>query len=232
MSAARAAARNKPVIVVKAGRAPQGAKAAASHTGALAGSDLVFDAAVRRAGMLRVDRLEDLFDAAETLARAKPLRGERLAILTNGGGAGVLAADEMALHGGTLAELSQATLTRLDALPAGDLVARQSGGHHRRRAGDTLCRGPAGPAGRAASRCGAAHAGADGRGAECRHRAGLHPADRRRRRSPCSPAGSAARPSNRRDALAHKLACPPTTARSVPSQPSCSWWTTAATRTA
>ena len=69
MSAARAAARNKPVIVVKAGRAGKGVKAAASHTGALAGSDIVFDAAIRRAGMLRVDTLQDLFMAAETLAR-------------------------------------------------------------------------------------------------------------------------------------------------------------------
>lgn len=114
MSAARAAARNKPVLVVKAGRAPEGARAAASHTGALAGSDAVFDAAVRRAGMLRVDSLEDLFDAAETLARARPLRGDRLAIVTNGGGAGVLAADALALAGGTLASLGEATLQRLD----------------------------------------------------------------------------------------------------------------------
>jgi acetyltransferase len=119
MSAARAAARNKPVIVVKAGRAPAGAKAAASHTGALAGSDAVFDAAVRRAGMLRVDTLEALFDAAETLANVKPWHGERLAILTNGGGAGVLAADALALAGGKLAELSDATIEALDrCLPA------------------------------------------------------------------------------------------------------------------
>ena len=68
MSAARAAARNKPVLIVKAGRSAQGAAAAASHTGALAASDLVVDAAIRRAGMLRVDTLQDLFDAAETLA--------------------------------------------------------------------------------------------------------------------------------------------------------------------
>jgi acetyltransferase len=114
MSAARAASRNKPVIVVKAGRAPAGAKAAASHTGALAGSDAVFDAAVRRAGMLRVDTLESLFDAAETLAHVKPWGGERLAILTNGGGAGVLAADALALGGGQLAELAPETLAALD----------------------------------------------------------------------------------------------------------------------
>src|SRR3954470_13463112 len=120
MSAARAAARNKPVIVVKAGRAPEGARAAASHTGAMAGSDAVFDAAVRRAGMLRVDTLEGLFDAAETLAHPRPWRGERLAIVTNGGGAGVLAADALALGEGQLAALSAGTLGALDArLPAG-----------------------------------------------------------------------------------------------------------------
>jgi acetyltransferase len=118
MSAARAAARNKPVILVKAGRAPAGAKAAASHTGALAGSDVVFDAAVQRAGMLRVDTLEALFDAAETLSNMQhtwPVKGERLALVTNGGGAGVLAADSLSLGGGTLAELSPATLAALDA---------------------------------------------------------------------------------------------------------------------
>jgi Acyl-CoA synthetase (NDP forming) len=115
MSAARAAARNKPVIVVKAGRAPEGAKAAASHTGALAASDAVIDAAIRRAGMLRVDTLEDLFDAAETLARARPLRGHRLGMVTNGGGAGVLAADALSLAHGTLATLEDTTRQRLDA---------------------------------------------------------------------------------------------------------------------
>lgn len=119
MSAARGAARNKPVIVVKSGRAPEGAKAAASHTGALAGSDSVFDAAVRRAGMLRVDTLEDLFVAAETLSHGHAWRGERLAILTNGGGAGVLAADALSLGGGKLAALEPGTLEALNAcLPA------------------------------------------------------------------------------------------------------------------
>ncbi|MCY7317924.1 MAG: bifunctional acetate--CoA ligase family protein/GNAT family N-acetyltransferase [Ramlibacter sp.] len=119
MSAARGASRNKPVILVKAGRAPEGARAAASHTGALAGSDVVVDAAIRRAGMLRVDTLEALFDAAETLAHARPLLGQRLAILTNGGGAGVLASDALSLGGGRLASLSPPTLAALDAcLPA------------------------------------------------------------------------------------------------------------------
>ena len=115
MSAARAAARNRPVIVVKGGRAPAGARAAASHTGALAGADAVIDAAIRRAGMLRVDTLLDLFAAVETLARPQKIDGERLAIMTNGGGAGVMAADFAALWGATLAQLSDATVARLDA---------------------------------------------------------------------------------------------------------------------
>jgi len=115
MSAARAAARNKPVIVVKAGRAGSGVKAAASHTGALAGSDIVFDAAIRRAGMLRVDTLQDLFMAAETLARFAGNRDETLTIMTNGGGAGVMAADAAALAGVALAGLGAATRTALDA---------------------------------------------------------------------------------------------------------------------
>ncbi|MDQ9172280.1 GNAT family N-acetyltransferase [Oxalobacteraceae bacterium R-40] len=119
MSAARAAARSKPTIVIKAGRVPEGAKAAASHTGALAGSDGVYDAAFRRAGMLRVLTTEDLFDAVETLARARPLTGERLAILTNGGGPGVMATDTLIEDGGTLAPLCEQTMQKLDAvLPA------------------------------------------------------------------------------------------------------------------
>lgn len=116
LSAARAAARNKPVLVVKAGRVPAGARAAATHTGALAGGDDVFDAAARRAGMLRVGTLQELFDAAETLARARRPAGERLAILTNGGGAGVLAADALAAGGGRLAELSSSTLDALNTV--------------------------------------------------------------------------------------------------------------------
>ena len=115
MSAARAAARNKPVIVVKAGRAGNGVSAAASHTGALAGSDIVFDAAIRRAGMLRVDTLQDLFMAAETLARFRTNQDASLILMTNGGGAGVMAADAAALAGVALSELGAATRARLDA---------------------------------------------------------------------------------------------------------------------
>lgn len=116
MSAARGAARNKPVIAVKAGRNPEGQRAALSHTGALAGSDMVYDAALRRAGILRVFEIGELFDAAQTLARTKPFRGPRLAIITNGGGPGVLATDALAERGGTFANLSTATIERLDKL--------------------------------------------------------------------------------------------------------------------
>ncbi|MGE0716247.1 MAG: GNAT family N-acetyltransferase [Alphaproteobacteria bacterium] len=120
MSAARAAARAKPVLVVKSGRRPEGAKAARSHTGALAGADAVYDAAFRRAGMLRVHDTAELFDAVETLALAGPalaggLPGERLAILTNGGGPGVMATDALVDFGGVPADLSPETIARLDA---------------------------------------------------------------------------------------------------------------------
>jgi acetyltransferase len=119
MSAARAAARNKPVIVVKAGRSAPGQRAATSHTGALAGSDAVFDAAIRRAGMLRVDTLGELFLAAETLTRFRANTAQQLIVLTNGGGAGVMAADAAAAAGVELAGLDADTLARLDrVLPA------------------------------------------------------------------------------------------------------------------
>jgi acetyltransferase len=119
LSAARRAARSKPVIVVKAGREAAGARAALSHTGALAGADAAYEAAFRRAGLLRVRELDDLFSAAEILARHPRLAGERLAILTNGGGAGVMAADRLAELGGRLAALSAAATAALDAvLPA------------------------------------------------------------------------------------------------------------------
>jgi len=116
MSAARAAARAKPVVVIKSGRHAQGAKAAATHTGALAGSDGVYDAAFRRAGLLRVFDLDELFAAAETLGRQKPFGGSRLAILTNGGGVGVLAVDRLIDLGGRLAEVSEETMSALDAV--------------------------------------------------------------------------------------------------------------------
>nr|WP_295467953.1 bifunctional acetate--CoA ligase family protein/GNAT family N-acetyltransferase [Mesorhizobium sp.] len=118
MSAARAAARIKPVIAIKSGRHAQAAKAAATHTGALSGADRVVDAALRRAGILRVGGLAELIDAAEITSRFPPLQRARIGIVTNGGGAGVLAVDELMACGGELAELSADTLAELDrALP-------------------------------------------------------------------------------------------------------------------
>jgi acetyltransferase len=120
MSAARRAARLKPVIVIKAGRHGEAARAVASHTGALAGSDAVYDAAFERAGLLRVFDLDALFEATETLAMARKPPGDRLAILTDGGGIGILATDALLDFGGRLAELAPGTLARLDAaLPPG-----------------------------------------------------------------------------------------------------------------
>ncbi|HUL07676.1 MAG TPA: bifunctional acetate--CoA ligase family protein/GNAT family N-acetyltransferase [Candidatus Acidoferrum sp.] len=120
MSAARRAARLKPVIVIKAGRHGEAARAVASHTGALAGSDAVYDAAFDRAGLLRVFDLDALFEATETLALARKPAGNRLAILTDGGGIGILATDALLDFGGRLAELVPETIARLDAvLPHG-----------------------------------------------------------------------------------------------------------------
>ncbi len=119
MSAARAAARLKPVVVLKAGRNTEGARAAKSHTGSMAGSDAVYDAAFRRAGVLRVYGLGELFDATEVLGLARPPRTDGLAIVTNGGGFGVLATDDLGALGGRLAQFSPETMAALDkVLPA------------------------------------------------------------------------------------------------------------------
>jgi acetyltransferase len=125
MSAARSAARAKPTVVVKAGRVAEAAHAAFSHTGALAGADLVYDAALRRAGMLRVYTTGELFDAVAILAQPCRPAGPRLAILTNGGGPGVMATDALIAGGGRLAALAPATLARL----AGELPATWSHGN-------------------------------------------------------------------------------------------------------
>ena len=114
MSAARGVARLKPVIVLKAGRHAAAAKAAASHTGAMAGSAAVYDAAFARAGLVRVTGLGELFDAAETLGHGITPRNERLAILTNGGGVGVIATDLLMDEGGELAALLPRTIAQLD----------------------------------------------------------------------------------------------------------------------
>ena len=107
LSAAREVALTKPIIVIKAGRTEAAAKAAASHTGALAGSDEVLDAAFRRCGVLRVNSISDLFDMAEVLAKQPRPQGPRLTILTNAGGPGVLATDALIDAGGELATISE-----------------------------------------------------------------------------------------------------------------------------
>lgn len=118
LSAAREAALSKPIVVLKAGRS-DAARAAGAHTGTLVGSDAVFDAALRRCGALRVGSIADMVAMAELLARQPRPRGPRLAILTNAGGPGVLAADELLATGGVLAALSAATVAALDqVLPA------------------------------------------------------------------------------------------------------------------
>src|SRR6202167_6077092 len=119
LSAAREVALNKPIIVIKAGRSEAAAKAAASHTGSLAGSDEVLEAAFRRSGVLRVNSIADLFYMAEVLSKKPSPKGPRLKILTNAGGPGVLATDALVASGGELAELSPESLRRLDEfLPA------------------------------------------------------------------------------------------------------------------
>jgi acetyltransferase len=114
MSAARGFARTKPIIVIKAGKHPAGAKAASSHTGALAGDYAVYDAAFRRAGVVMVDEISDLFNCASVLDSRFLPAGSRLAIVTNAGGPGVLAADSVISHGGELAELSEETKRIMD----------------------------------------------------------------------------------------------------------------------
>ena len=230
MSAARAAARMKPVLVVKAGRHAEGARAVASHTGVLAGVDAVYGMVFRRAGMLRVFSLEELFDAVEILAMVRRPRGDRLAILTNGGGMGVLATDALIDRGGRLADLSSETLSRLDqVLPAGwsrgnpvDLMGDAAS----ERYADTL-------------RALAEDDGVDAvlaiscptglaTGTEAA-RAVVHAASGRTGPR-CSPTGWAAKPPRRRDVRLSSTASPPTTRPSRRCGPSCTWWTTAAAR--
>jgi acetyltransferase len=119
LSAAREVALTKPIIVVKAGRTKAAGHAAASHTGSLTGSDEVLNAAFRRSGVIRVDRIADLFYMAEVLSKQPRPKGPRLAIVTNAGGPGVLATDELIAGGGELAELSPETVQSLNGfLPA------------------------------------------------------------------------------------------------------------------
>jgi acetyltransferase len=116
MSAARAAARSKPVVVIKSGRHARPNGGAGTHSAALANADAVYSAAMRRAGLLRVHDLEELFAAAESLARVLPFHGERIAVVSNGHGIGALAADRIMDFDGALARFDDETLIRLAAL--------------------------------------------------------------------------------------------------------------------
>lgn len=116
LSAAREVALTKPIILIKVGRTEAAAKAAASHTGSLTGSDAVLDAAFRRVGVLRVDTIEELFDMAEVLGKQPRPKGPRLAIVTNAGGPGALATDRLIGSGGQLSQLSADTLAALNQL--------------------------------------------------------------------------------------------------------------------
>lgn len=117
LSAAREVALTKPIIVIKVGRTEAAAKAASSHTGSLAGSDDVLDAAFRRCGVLRVNRISELFNMAEVLAKQPRLpKGPRMTIITNAGGPGVLATDALITSGSELAELAPETITELNKI--------------------------------------------------------------------------------------------------------------------
>lgn len=119
MSGLRIAARMKPVVVIKAGRHPEGTRAAITHTGAMVGADDVFDAALQRAGVVRAMTIEQLFAAAELLATGHRVNGNRLAIVTNGGGLGVMATDRAVDLGVAIASLSENTISQLNSsLPA------------------------------------------------------------------------------------------------------------------
>ncbi len=115
LSAARQVALTKPIIVIKPGRTAAAAKAAASHTGSLTGSDDVLEAAFRRSGVLRVNDIAELFEMAETLSKQPRPRGPRLTIVTNAGGPGVLATDALITSGGQLTEISEATMQELNS---------------------------------------------------------------------------------------------------------------------
>ncbi|NQU32000.1 MAG: bifunctional acetate--CoA ligase family protein/GNAT family N-acetyltransferase [Bacteroidetes bacterium] len=116
MSAARAFARKKPIIVYKSGRFPESAAAAASHTGALASEDAIYDAVFRRAGMARVYDIGNIFDFADLVGRKRMPKGTGLAIVTNAGGPGVMATDTLISLGGKLVKLSETTMGKLNEL--------------------------------------------------------------------------------------------------------------------
>jgi len=119
VAAAQRVARKKPIIVIKAGRSEAAARAASSHTGALTGSDEVYDAAFRRAGVLRVQNISDVFYMAEVFSKQPRPQGPRLTIVTNAGGPGVLATDALIANGGELASLSEGTIHELNGILPG-----------------------------------------------------------------------------------------------------------------
>lgn len=116
MSSARAFSKSKPIVCLKAGLGAAGAKAVASHSGTLAGDDKVFSAAFKRAGIIRATTVSELFNYAKTLNHYKKPAGNRLAIITNAGGPGVISTDFLTAHGGCLAEISPTTIKKLDGL--------------------------------------------------------------------------------------------------------------------
>jgi acetyltransferase len=116
MSAARAVSRIKPIIALKAGRTRAGSRAASSHTGAMAGEDAVYDAAFKRAGVIRVHTFEELFDCAELLTKKPKVSRQGLAVITNAGGMGVMAVDAMSDHGIDPAILAPQTIAALDQI--------------------------------------------------------------------------------------------------------------------
>jgi acetyltransferase len=118
MTSSRSFARNKPIVAYKAGRFPESAQVAASHTGAMAAEDAIYDAAFRRAGIARVFDIGEIFDVAELVGKQKIIKGQRLGIVTNAGGPGVMATDALIEEGGKLAKLSEKTIEELsDNLP-------------------------------------------------------------------------------------------------------------------
>ena len=115
MSAARTFSRTKPIVAYKAGRFAESAQAAASHTGAMAGVDAVYEAAFQRAGIERIFQVEEMFDCAELLARQQTPKGDRMAIITNAGGPGVMTTDALIARNGKLATITDDTMAQLNA---------------------------------------------------------------------------------------------------------------------
>ena len=124
---------HKPMLCLKSGRSPEGAKAVSSHTGSLAGSDSVYNALLAQSGVQRVETIAELFDYAALYTTQPMPRGDRIAIVTNAGGPGIMATDAAVRHNLKLAELSDATKAKLKPALAGHRLASQSGRRDRRR---------------------------------------------------------------------------------------------------